>query len=66
MILKVYTDGGSKGNPGPSSIGGVAYLNGKKVFITGGAGFIGLHLMNKHGIMKKSKIRNPKSETILK
>jgi len=26
MILKVFTDGGSKGNPGPSSIGGVGYL----------------------------------------
>ena len=32
MILKVFTDGGSKGNPGPSSIGGVGYLQGKKVF----------------------------------
>ena len=32
MILKVFTDGGSKGNPGPSSIGGVAYLDGKKAF----------------------------------
>ena len=32
MILKVFTDGGSKGNPGPSSIGGVGYLNGRKVF----------------------------------
>lgn len=32
MILKVYTDGGSKGNPGPSSIGGVGYLNGKRIF----------------------------------
>lgn len=32
MILKIYTDGGSKGNPGPSSIGGVGYLQGKKVF----------------------------------
>ncbi len=32
MILKIFTDGGSKGNPGPSSIGGIAYLNGKKVF----------------------------------
>ena len=32
MILKVYTDGGSKGNPGPSSIGGVGYIYGKKVF----------------------------------
>lgn len=26
MILKIYTDGGSKGNPGPSSIGGVGYI----------------------------------------
>lgn len=32
MILKIYTDGGSKGNPGPSSIGGVFFLNQKKVF----------------------------------
>lgn len=32
MILKVFTDGGSKGNPGPSSIGGVGYLDGKQVF----------------------------------
>lgn len=32
MILKIFTDGGSKGNPGPSSIGMVFYLNGKKVF----------------------------------
>jgi ribonuclease HI len=32
MILKVYTDGGSKGNPGPSSIGGIGYLNGEKIF----------------------------------
>ncbi len=32
MILKVFTDGGSKGNPGPSSIGGVGYIEDKKVF----------------------------------
>lgn len=32
MVLKVYTDGGSKSNPGPASIGGVGYLNQKKVF----------------------------------
>lgn len=32
MILQIYTDGGSKGNPGPSSIGGVFYLDKKKVF----------------------------------
>ena len=32
MVLKVFTDGGSKGNPGPSSIGIVLYLDNKKVF----------------------------------
>lgn len=32
MILKIYTDGGSKGNPGPSSIGGVGYFDGKQIF----------------------------------
>ncbi len=32
MILKVFTDGGSKGNPGPSSIGGVGHINNKKIF----------------------------------
>ncbi len=32
MVLKVYADGGSRGNPGPSSIGGIGYLNGKKIF----------------------------------
>lgn len=32
MILKVYTDGGSRGNPGPSSIGGVGYLGDKRIF----------------------------------
>ena len=32
MILRIYTDGGSKGNPGPSSIGGVFYLDKKQVF----------------------------------
>ncbi|MEK7177830.1 MAG: ribonuclease HI family protein [Patescibacteria group bacterium] len=32
MILKVFTDGGSKGNPGPSSIGGVGYIEDKKIF----------------------------------
>lgn len=32
MILKVFTDGGSKGNPGPSAIGGIGYLDGKKIF----------------------------------
>ena len=32
MTLKVFTDGGSKGNPGPSSIGIVFYLDNKIVF----------------------------------
>jgi len=32
MVLKVFTDGGSKGNPGPSSIGIVMYINNKKIF----------------------------------
>ncbi len=32
MILQVYTDGGSKGNPGPSTIAGVFYLGSKKTF----------------------------------
>lgn len=32
MILKISTDGGSKGNPGPSSIGMVFYIDGKRVF----------------------------------
>lgn len=31
MILKIFTDGGSKGNPGPSSIGMVFYLDGREV-----------------------------------
>lgn len=31
MILSIFTDGGSKGNPGPASIGYVFYLNGQKV-----------------------------------
>ncbi|OQY66763.1 hypothetical protein B6D29_02560 [Microgenomates bacterium UTCPR1] len=29
MLLKIFTDGGSKGNPGPASIGVVFYLDGK-------------------------------------
>lgn len=32
MVLKINTDGGSKGNPGPSSIGIVFYQDGKKIF----------------------------------
>lgn len=32
MVLKIYTDGGSKGNPGPASIGLVFHQDGKTVF----------------------------------
>lgn len=32
MILKIFTDGGSKGNPGKASIGVVFYLKGKNIF----------------------------------
>lgn len=32
MVLKIYTDGGSKGNPGVSSIGIVFYLKNKIIF----------------------------------
>lgn len=31
MILSIYTDGGSRGNPGPSGIGGVYYLQDTEV-----------------------------------
>jgi len=31
-ILKVFTDGGSKSNPGRANIGGVFYISGKKIF----------------------------------
>lgn len=32
MILEVYTDGGARGNPGPAAIGGLAFLENKKIF----------------------------------
>ena len=32
MTLKIFTDGGSKGNPGPSAIGIVFYVNDKKIY----------------------------------
>lgn len=32
MILKIFTDGGSKGNPGPASIGMVFKIDGKVIF----------------------------------
>jgi len=31
MVLQIYTDGGSKGNPGPASIGVAYFLNGAKI-----------------------------------
>ncbi len=31
-LLKISTDGGAKGNPGPASIGGVFYIDNKKIF----------------------------------
>ena len=32
MILSVFTDGGSKGNPGPAAIGIAFYINNKRVY----------------------------------
>jgi len=32
MVLKIYTDGGSKGNPGQASIGMIFYLDNKTIF----------------------------------
>lgn len=31
MVLQIYTDGGSKGNPGPASVGVAFFLDGVKV-----------------------------------
>ncbi len=31
MVLQIYTDGGSKGNPGPASIGVAYFLDGAKI-----------------------------------
>ncbi len=31
MVLQIYTDGGSKGNPGPASIGVAYFSNGVKI-----------------------------------
>lgn len=31
MVLQIYTDGGSKGNPGPAAIGVVYFLNGTEI-----------------------------------
>jgi len=32
MTLKIFTDGGSKGNPGPAAVGMVFYLDNRKIF----------------------------------
>jgi ribonuclease HI len=32
MTLKVFTDGGAKGNPGPAAIGIIAYIDGRELF----------------------------------
>lgn len=32
MILRIHTDGGSKGNPGPAAIGVVMYLDGRETY----------------------------------
>lgn len=63
MILKVYTDGGSKGNPGPASIGIVMYLENKKVFYHHES--IGVATNNEaeyQALIKALQILNPKSE----
>jgi ribonuclease HI len=31
MVLQIYTDGGSKGNPGPASVGVAYFINGTKI-----------------------------------
>ena len=67
MILKVFTDGGSKGNPGPSSIGGVGYLQGKKVFDFKKS--IGIATNNDaeyQALIHAFEIINPKSSSFVK
>ncbi len=63
MILKIFTDGGSKGNPGPSSIGGVGYIDGKKIFDFKKS--IGIATNNDaeyQALIKALEIINPKSQ----
>jgi len=63
MVLKVFTDGGSKGNPGPSSIGIVFYLEGTKVFSHNEQ--IGIATNNDaeyKALIKALEIINPKSQ----
>lgn len=35
MEIKIYTDGGSSGNPGPTAIGYVIFFDTKKIFVLG-------------------------------
>lgn len=63
MILKVYIDGGSKGNPGPSTIGGVGYLKNKRIFEFKKS--IGIATNNDaeyQALIKALEILNPKSK----
>jgi len=64
MILKVFTDGGSKGNPGPSSIGIVMYSGKEKIWAYHAD--IGIATNNdaeyRALIEALKKIRNSKSE----
>ena len=63
MILQIYTDGGSKGNPGPSSIGGVFYLDRKRIFDFKKS--IGIATNNDaeyHALIRALEIINPKSK----
>ncbi len=63
MILQIYTDGGSKGNPGPSSIGGVFYLDRKRIFDFKKS--IGIATNNDaeyHALIRALEIINPKSQ----
>ena len=65
MILKIFTDGGSKGNPGPSSIGGVFYLDKKKVFEFKKS--IGIATNNDaeyRALIEALEILNPKSQIL--
>lgn len=65
MVLKVYTDGGSKGNPGPASIGIVFKIDEKIVFTYKES--IGIATNNdaeyKALIKALSKIKNQKIKT---
>jgi ribonuclease HI len=73
-ILKVYTDGGSRGNPGPSACAFVADLDGKKIHKE--SKFLGVQTNNfaeysaitlaLNWISKESPILNLKSPIVFK